>query len=274
MRTRIISSIIAFPVVAFIIAIGGLPLKILMLAISLIGMKEIYSALNNGKPRAESILGYAALLCYYFLLGRGSDFIVMLFGVFIIANLMLFVRNHKIISPMNCAFNIFGFFYVGLLLSYVYLTRAHAYGAYFVWLIFISAWACDTFAYFTGMLIGKRKLAPILSPKKTIEGAVGGTLGAALVGGVFAYVASVHFSDLFGITDMGSEINLITLSAVIGGAGAVFAQFGDLSASAIKRHTGIKDYGKLIPGHGGIIDRFDSVIFTAPIVYAVIWVLT
>jgi len=246
-----------------------------MLAISLVGMNEIYRALNNGKPRVENVLGYVAIVFYYLFLGTiESDFLLMLIGVFIISNLVLFTRNHKLISPMNCAVNIFGFFYVGVLLSNVYLTRSHDYGAYFVWLIFISAWACDTFAYFTGMLIGKRKLAPILSPKKTIEGAIGGTLGAALTGGIFAYIASMYFSNIFGnVAYPEVEINLIALSAVIGGVGAIFAQFGDLSASAIKRYTGIKDYGKVIPGHGGILDRFDSVIFTAPIVYAVIRIL-
>jgi len=229
-----------------------------MLLVSVVGMSECYKALG-AKHIALNALSYVMLVCYYLLLGRADDNIfIMLFGMFIIFNLILFTLRHEKISPQNVMVNIFGFFYVGILLSNVFLVRAHEFGAYFVWLIFISAWACDTFAYFSGMLMGKRKLAPKLSPKKTVEGAIGGTIGAALVGGLFGYFMSIE-----------TELNLIVLSAAIGFFGAIFAQFGDLSASAIKRHMGIKDYGNLIPGHGGILDRFDSVIFTAPVIYVV-----
>ena len=116
---------------------------------------------------------------------------------------------------------------------------------------FICSWGCDTCAYCVGMLIGKHKMAPVLSPKKSIEGAVGGVVGAALLG--VAYAAVLH--------------NDMIAYAIICAVGALISMVGDLAASAIKRNQGIKDYGKLIPGHGGILDRFDSVIFTAPIIY-------
>ena len=108
------------------------------------------------------------------------------------------------------------------------------------------------------MAIGKHKLAPVLSPKKSIEGAIGGTVGSALVGALFAW--------LFLIPETGSDA-MIWVVALISAAGAVISQVGDLSASAIKRNHDIKDYGKIIPGHGGIMDRFDSVLFTAPVIY-------
>ena len=120
-----------------------------------------------------------------------------------------------------------------------------------LWLVFLSAWGCDTCAYCTGVLIGKHKLAPVLSPKKSIEGAVGGVVGAALLGALFGALAE---------GDPG-------LYAVICGVGAAASQIGDLAASAVKRQHDIKDYGTLIPGHGGILDRFDSVIVTAPMIY-------
>ena len=123
---------------------------------------------------------------------------------------------------------------------------------------FISSWICDTCAYLTGMAIGKHKLAPVLSPKKSIEGAIGGVVGSALVGALFAW--------LFLIPETGSDA-MIWVVALISAAGAVISQVGDLSASAIKRNHDIKDYGKIIPGHGGIMDRFDSVLFTAPVIY-------
>ena len=113
------------------------------------------------------------------------------------------------------------------------------------------------------MMIGKHKLAPVLSPKKSIEGAVGGVVGAAAAGALFgAYLDNVLYMENFAF-----------ILAVVGGAGSVISQVGDLAASAIKRNHEIKDYGKLIPGHGGIMDRFDSVIFTAPITYFLIIML-
>ena len=125
-------------------------------------------------------------------------------------------------------------------------------------MVFICSWVCDTCAYCVGVLIGKHKMAPKLSPKKSVEGSIGGITGSAVIGAVFAYFLqnSIH-----------SQMNLMVIFAVIGAAGAVISQVGDLAASAIKRNHDIKDYGKLIPGHGGILDRFDSVIFTAPVIY-------
>ena len=126
-------------------------------------------------------------------------------------------------------------------------------GLKLVWLIFIASWVCDTTAYLTGMAIGRHKLTPELSPKKSIEGAIGGVIGSGLVGFLYGLMMS---------PDAGALIY-----ALISAMGAVISQFGDLTASAIKRNHDIKDYGTLIPGHGGILDRFDSVIITAPIVY-------
>ncbi len=151
----------------------------------------------------------------------------------------------------------FGVFYLSVMLSFIYQTRILPGGVFTVWLIFICAWGCDTCAYCVGMLIGRHKMAPILSPKKSVEGGVGGIVGAALIGVVYGLLV-----NRFG----GAEVNVISY-AVIGAAGGAVSQIGDLAASAIKRKHNIKDYGKLIPGHGGILDRFDSVIFTAPIIY-------
>ena len=112
-------------------------------------------------------------------------------------------------------------------------------------------------AYCVGMLIGKHKMAPVLSPKKSVEGGIGGVVGAALIGVLYA----------LAINQWGNAGVDVVSYAIIGAVGGAISQVGDLSASAIKRQCGIKDYGKLIPGHGGILDRFVSVIFTAPIIY-------
>ena len=131
-------------------------------------------------------------------------------------------------------------------------------GAYIVVLVFLSAWGNDTLAYCAGRLFGKHKMSPILSPKKTIEGAVGGVIGAGLLGCLYGLISknflSVHY-------------NLIIVFGIVCAVGGLISIIGDLGASAIKRNYEIKDYSHLIPGHGGILDRFDSIIFTAPIIY-------
>ena len=144
------------------------------------------------------------------------------------------------------------------MLSFIYLVRSLPYGIYTVWMIFISSWICDTCAYVVGMLVGKHKLAPVLSPKKSIEGALGGIAGSALVGAAYAY---------FLVERVIEQQQITWIFVLISAVGAVISQVGDLAASAIKRNHEIKDYGKLIPGHGGVMDRFDSVIFTAPMIY-------
>ena len=152
----------------------------------------------------------------------------------------------------------FSFFFGPVLFSFLWLTRELPGGIYMVWLIFISSWICDTCAYLSGMAFGRHKLTPVLSPKKSVEGAVGGVLGSALVGALFGHLL------LNGIFE---DQEMALICAVLCAAGAVISQIGDLAASGIKRDHGIKDYGRLIPGHGGVMDRFDSVLFTAPIIY-------
>ena len=154
----------------------------------------------------------------------------------------------------------FSFLYCPVLLSYIYMTRNLTQGIFLVWLIFSASWGCDTCAYAVGKLLGKHKLAPVLSPKKSIEGAVGGVAGAALIG--FLYAWGLQKAGVTAISD-----DAIWAFPLISGVGAVLSQLGDLAASGIKRDHNIKDYGRLIPGHGGIMDRFDSVIVTAPLIY-------
>ena len=128
-------------------------------------------------------------------------------------------------------------------------------------MIFLCSWASDTCAYVAGVAFGKHKMAPVLSPKKSVEGAVGGVVGAAALGAIYAAV----FSDKINLS-----INPVIACAIICAIGALISMIGDLAASAIKRNHDIKDYGKLIPGHGGIMDRFDSVIYVAPIIWILI----
>ena len=150
------------------------------------------------------------------------------------------------------------FFYVSVMLSYIFQIRQLKHGGIFVVLVFLCSWGNDTLAYCVGVLFGKHKMSPELSPKKSIEGLFGGIIGAGLLGALYGL-----FLDKFIEPMDNAYIYLFIICAL----GAIPAVIGDLAASAIKRNNDIKDYGKLIPGHGGVLDRFDSMIFTAPIIY-------
>ena len=141
--------------------------------------------------------------------------------------------------------------YVVISFTALSLLRYIAYGRYIFLLVFIAAWGCDTFAYLTGSLIGKHKLIPEISPKKTVEGAIGGTVSTMLLFALYGFLVET-FTE--GISSRYAV--LLVYGLVL----AIVAQIGDLIASAIKREHGIKDYGNLLPGHGGIMDRFDSIL--------------
>ena len=169
------------------------------------------------------------------------------------------VLYHNHTNALEGMTGFFGFFYACFLLSHIYLVREYTYGKLLVWLAFIAAFGCDTGAYFAGITFGKHKLIPTLSPKKTIEGSIGGIVTAT----VLALLYGLWLQRSFTM----DGVNILLLCGLTGFFGSFLAQIGDLAASAMKRLTGIKDFGKLIPGHGGVLDRFDSVILTAPAVY-------
>ncbi len=140
-------------------------------------------------------------------------------------------------------------------------------GVFFLVLSFFAAWMTDTFAYFVGSKFGKRKLCPKISPKKSVEGAIGGVVGSVLLNTLLLYV----FKNFFFENESSiSYIAIIILSVVL----SVISMFGDLAASTIKRNFGIKDFGKLLPGHGGIMDRFDSALFVMPVLYSAVYLMS
>lgn len=257
-KTRLLSGIILVIAALVLIITGGDILLISTLVISYIGLFELYRVFGIEKS-APGIVGYLAATLYYANLRFEFMQETMMFVLGLLIVLMfVYVFTYPKYRTEQILAAFFGVFYVAVMLSYVYQTRALNAGAYIVWLIFLCSWGCDTCAYCVGVLIGKHKMAPKLSPKKSVEGAVGGVIGAALLTILYGMV----FKDA-----MGMDMTRVFIMAAISAVGGLVSMVGDLTASAIKRNYDIKDYGKLIPGHGGILDRFDSVIFTAPMIY-------
>ena len=273
---RLRSSIILMAVAITAMVLGGYVLFGVIVLITMIGLMELFRVVKVNKS-GLGIAGYIAAFLYFLfimitdLLNYSEPWIKSLKPVFfpffaamfLVVILAVYVLTFPKYNSEQIATVFFGFFYVAVTLSYIFKVREMDCGAYSVWLIFIGSWGSDTMAYVVGRKIGKHKIAPKLSPKKSLEGLIGGIVGAALIGVIFAIIFKSKLEETFS--------NPILIFALTGAIGSVISQIGDMAASAIKRNKGIKDYGTLIPGHGGILDRFDSVIFIAPIVYYMLY---
>lgn len=274
--TRLISGIVLVAIALLAFIFGGEILLGISVVISIAGYLELCRAVGvkekDKKINALEIVGIIGILAYYAVLyffpaveegnaamsmGNVLYAVIPVIGVFMLSMLLYVVCFPKYRSEQIMA-NVFNFLYAPVMLSFIYLTREQEAGKYIVWLILISSWGCDTCAYVVGMLIGKKKIFPVLSPKKSLEGCIGGVVGAGLIAALYA---------IFAVENVFPDKRVTIVITVICMVGAVMSQVGDLAASAIKRNHEIKDYGKLIPGHGGIMDRFDSVIVTAPMIY-------
>ncbi len=223
------------------------------LAIALVTMGLVYEAVSALKPGKTITIVSMIFAILGFFAGSIINPILLIF-VFLILTVIFYgkVDFQKIFSA--------GFLTLYITTFMFFITELRTIGRYAVIPVFIFSWITDTGAYFTGSFIGKHKLAPNLSPKKTVEGAIGGIIATVL--GTYIYTLVLKYA--FSIT-LSSTWFLVAASAI----GAVLSEVGDLAASAIKRMCGIKDFGKIFPGHGGFMDRFDSVIFVAPYTYLV-----
>jgi phosphatidate cytidylyltransferase len=249
---RIISALAGIPLVILAVWFGGIPLILMTGLIIVLGLREMTGMLNKLGLKPSLWLAVAGGLiltggAYLYSDGYPGPTITIILFMHLLATVALYPRY----TLLDSAGALMGTMYVGLL-NYFYLLRMMPDG--WIWLIFTLAatWACDTTAYFVGKTFGKRRLAPVLSPKKTLEGAVGGLLGSGLIGCIFSRIY-----PFLPLTE------LLILGLILGAA----AEVGDLLESAFKRQAGVKDSSTLIPGHGGILDRIDSTLFTAPLVY-------
>lgn len=263
--TRLISGILLLAFTFITMFFGGQLLLVTLFMISLLGLYELYKVMKfESTPLAY--VGYVAAFIWYINIDTKQSPLfninvpeLMVLSIAVVALLLVFVMNYTRYSANQLFSAIFGIFYIPVMISFIFKTRETiAFGQWLAWMVYVSSWGSDTCAYAIGRLFGKHKLSPVISPNKSIEGSIGGVLGSALIGIIFGLVMTNY---------TGKSENLIIIFAVIGGMGSIISQIGDLAASGIKRNYDIKDYGNLIPGHGGILDRYDSIIITAPIVY-------
>jgi len=256
MNKRYIGAVILLPFLIFLV-IGGPFLKYGLMVLSLGGMYEFYKACKKKNYNPMKFIGYAMCLIYYLTLKSKLDGNLLMAIIVLALIIMLCIPVIKLeYTFIDIAITLLGFVYVAVFFSLITLVNYKEHGAYLLWLVFISSWLCDTTAYYAGRFLGKKKLCPKVSPKKTIAGSIGGLLGSTAACTIFGiYINSVGVSI--------SIIHFVVIGLLCG----VFCQFGDLIASSIKRYVDLKDYSNLIPGHGGILDRFDSILFSSVIVY-------
>lgn len=257
LKVRAISGLIGLALLIGVILLGGQFLGLSILVLSLIGLREFYQALENIKYKPLHLVGSLISLGIYLSIVF-PDLInlefIMILGILLLLATYLFDDKLEL-KVHDLGATLLGALYIPLSFFHIYMLD----GNVAIWLIFLIAFGSDTFAYFAGNLFGKRKLSPNISPNKSIEGAIGGVLGS-----VFLALIYNHF------VWHGAAWKFV----LVGALGSVVSQMGDLIASKIKRTCDIKDYGDLIPGHGGVMDRFDSVLFSGPLIYyAVVYLL-
>jgi phosphatidate cytidylyltransferase len=279
MLVRILTGLVGIPLAVFLIFVPrGLPFAIAMGIISVLGAMEFYKGVRKIGARPVEWAGLLAVLFFVFSARTfryadgttiGAMFPTALTLLLILSFCVEMTRRER--APiLNVGTTVFGAIYVGWLISHLVVLRGvwlqglsgepgiiHVgpfrpeVGACLVMLTFLSTWACDTSAYFFGRSFGKTKIAPKLSPNKTVEGSLAGLAGTIVVASIAGWVIHLPW------------YHALAMGAIFG----VLSQLGDLSESSIKRELDIKDFGTIVPGHGGILDRFDSLLFTGPAAY-------
>ncbi len=265
MAIRIISGIIGIAMAAFIIQTGGAAFGAAVLLLMMVGWHEYSQAFRHKEMPPAYWSGMAAMICFWAAVYFGRvellTAVATLASLWLMLQAVLFYRNFSVPQAL---ISVAGVMYVGLSLVHLLLLRFWKAsevistpagdmetGCAWLWVALIGTWASDTFAYFSGFMFGKTKLCEPISPKKTREGFYGGVIGTAVS------VAAIGYS-------IGYPIPLMLILGVVI---ALVATVGDLVESVVKRYTGVKDSGVLIPGHGGVLDRFDSAMFVIPFVY-------
>jgi phosphatidate cytidylyltransferase len=260
---RIASSLVFAPLLVWLAFVGGVGFAAFVALLVALGLSEFYRMMMDRgmRPSGRLGVGMALVMCVLAYTGTPSQTNLLFTGGLLVIFCAELLRSEgeRGIEPM--AVTLFGILYVGWLSVHLVFLRElpralgqdYAQGATYVLLAFFLTWSCDTAAYGFGLWLGRRRLLPSVSPKKSVEGSIAGLIAAI----VAAHVARLWFAPYLDV------VHATALGAGVG----VFAQVGDLAESLLKRVSGTKDASTLIPGHGGVLDRFDSLYFSAPLVY-------
>jgi phosphatidate cytidylyltransferase len=263
-RQRVITSAIVLPIVVACVYFGGIPFLLLVLTLAIISINEFYNMMRVKDYLPAYYVGNFFTVFFivfaYFALKKNwepahSAILTVAALVTMIATLFLKRPKEAIV---DIAVTLLGMIYIGWFFSYFLFIRALSENGGYLFFLAATIWALDTIAYFVGKKFGKRKLLPSISPNKSVEGALAGFIFGIIAAGVFGYYAGFNM------------LHSLILGILIG----VMAQIGDLFESLIKRDAGVKDSSQLMPGHGGVLDRMDSFILAAPVVYYyLVWVV-
>lgn len=267
---RLLSGVVIVTVMGVAFAFGGYLLSALLMLISIIGYFELVKALCSETEKRSvngpDLIAVICIILYYMAVNFTSDATYLIIGIggFMVLELVWFVVKFPLYSSDRIVRTVFSVIYCPIMLSFIYMIRELEGREFLVWMVLISSWGCDTLAYCAGSLFGKHHPFKELSPKKSTEGCIGGIIGTAILGYIFAILYVKRFMPVQYL-----EWKI----ALICGVGALMGMVGDLAASGIKRNNNIKDFGHLIPGHGGIMDRFDSMILCGPAAYILTYLL-
>ncbi len=261
MLVRTLTGLIGVPLVLWIVISGSLVMQISGVVLGAIAIMEYFRAISLVyKP--IKVLGFLLVVGFFAFLPFCMEYYSMYISLVLLLPLICGVLTYPKYTITDIAATIFGVIYIGLLFGLIVSIRNFDNGLFWVILLFVCTWGSDTCAYFVGRAFGKVKLAPELSPKKTVEGSIGGVVGAS----IFALIYCLVMIKLGYVSFTVVQIFIIVLVACFA---AVLSQIGDLAASSIKRNVGAKDFGKIFPGHGGVLDRFDSVLLTTPFIFVI-----
>lgn len=253
---RFISGMILFLAVAVILIFGNsTAVNLTISAVAIIAINEYFNSLSK-KYKVERWIGNILAILLAFINVLPKEMLILMFPIGIALLFFKVIITEMKTNFVDIAITGFGIIYIIGFIMFIPLIYMSEHGKLLIWYLAISAWETDTFAYLVGIKFGKHKLTPI-SPKKSIEGSIGGIVGSTLIAIIYTYFinkicnAGISYLEITGIA--------VVLS--------VLSQIGDLAASSIKRYVDIKDFGKIIPGHGGMLDRIDSILFIAPFAY-------
>ena len=266
MKQRILTALLALPVVLLLLFAPGWAVTPAVMAVSVLGLWEYYRAVGLQSQKPLCLMGYLAALVIPLASFLSIGTIQILLYIYIAVLFLIQLKGHPKSQWNHLALLLMGLVYIPYFLSHMIYIRDMQLGRFYIWLVFIGAFITDTCAYFIGCAFGKRKLCPSISPKKTVAGAVGGVVGCGIAFLVFGIVVNLCFASALD----GGQFSLWRLFAM-GLVCAVVSQIGDLVASMLKRQYQIKDFGTLLPGHGGILDRCDSIILVAPAVFLMLY---